>query len=108
MKELFDEYGAILNEEIIIAQGCTEPIAGAYVGAVAKSYSNDKIKEIKIIASKNIIKNARGVNIPNGKDLKGIEASVTLGVIGGNAEEKMEVLKNVTINDVKQTNKRND
>ncbi len=103
MKELFDEYGAILNEEIIIAQGCTEPIAGAYVGAVAKSYCNDKIKEIKIIASKNIIKNARGVNIPNGKDLKGIEASVTLGAIGGNAEEKMEVLKNVTINDVKQT-----
>ncbi len=103
MKELFKEYGAILNEEIIIAQGCTEPIAGAYVGAVAKSYCSDMVDKIKIIASKNIIKNAKGVNIPNGEDLKGIEASVTLGIIGGNAQEKMEVLKNITPIDVKET-----
>ncbi len=103
MKVLFAEYGAILAEEIIIAQGCTEPIAGAYVGAVAKSYCTDNVKEIEIIASKNIVKNAKGVNIPNGEQLKGIEASVTLGVIGGDPQEKMEVLKNITSKDVKQT-----
>ncbi|WOO86511.1 L-serine ammonia-lyase, iron-sulfur-dependent, subunit alpha [Mollicutes bacterium LVI A0039] len=85
----------IINEEIEIAQGCTEPIAGAYTASVATRILNMDVERIEVVASTNIIKNAKGVVIPGTKDLMGIEASVILGMLVGDASLKMEVLSNI-------------
>ena len=37
-KDMLDHYLHILKEELIIAMGCTEPIALAYAGAVARQH----------------------------------------------------------------------
>ena len=98
---IYDNYLKILEEEVVIAQGCTEPIAGALTGAIAKKHlGDDIIKEIKIIASQNIVKNARGVIIPNTDDLMGVEPSVVLGAFFGDPNKNMEVLCNVIPEDV--------
>ncbi len=86
---------AILEEEIEVAQGCTEPIAGAYTSAYATRILNQEVTKIEVVASQNIIKNAKGVIIPGTSDLMGIEASVILGMLIGDDSLKMEVLKNI-------------
>lgn len=86
---------SILDEETEIAQGCTEPIAGAYTSAVAKRILAGEVTKVEVTASKNIIKNAKGVIIPNTSDLMGIEAAVILGYLIGDAKLKMEVLNNI-------------
>ena len=35
-KQLYDAYVSILKEELVPAMGCTEPIALAYAGALAR------------------------------------------------------------------------
>lgn len=85
----------ILHEEMEVAQGCTEPIAGAYASSVATRILDAEVTRIEIEASRNIIKNAKGVVIPGTEDLMGIEASVLLGMLIGDSKLKMEVLKNI-------------
>lgn len=94
-QEIINDLISILNEEIEIAQGCTEPIAGAYTASVATRILDMDVERIEITASCNIIKNAKGVVIPGTKDLMGIEASVVLGMLVGDSELKMEVLRNI-------------
>ena len=36
-KETYAMYGDILREELLLAMGCTEPVAVAYAGAIARS-----------------------------------------------------------------------
>lgn len=85
----------ILEEETELAQGCTEPIAGAYTSAIAKRILDEEVIAVEITASKNIIKNAKGVIIPGTEDLMGIEASVILGYLIGDSKLKMEVLSGI-------------
>ncbi len=101
-KDMIEKFLKLLEDELLVAQGCTEPISGAFVGATAKEYIDGPIKKIDIVASKNIIKNAKGVNIPNGDSLKGIEASIVLGMISGDSSKKLEVLNGTTHADVKK------
>ena len=37
-KSIYDGYIQVLNEELITALGCTEPIAIAYASATARKY----------------------------------------------------------------------
>ena len=37
---LYETYVQILHEELVPAMGCTEPIAVAYAGALAVSYTH--------------------------------------------------------------------
>ncbi len=97
------DYLEILKEELVVAQGCTEPIAGAYTAAIARDILNEEIEKIEIIASKNIIKNAKGVVIPNSDKMTGIESSVVLGAFGGDSAKEMEVLANITQDDIEKT-----
>lgn len=93
----------ILEEELVVAQGCTEPIAAAYTAAVATRILDKKPERIKITASQNIVKNAKGVIIPGTGNLTGVEASAILGALVGDYHLDMEVLKNVTEEDVTTT-----
>ena len=87
---------AILREELIPAMGCTEPIALAYAAAKARALLGAEPDHILAKCSGNMIKNVRCVQIPNSGGMIGIEAAVTLGAFGGDADKGMEVLESVT------------
>lgn len=86
---------SILTEELIPAMGCTEPIALAYAAARAREHIPCDPERIVAKCSGNMIKNVRCVAIPNSDGMIGIEAAVSLGAFGGNAELGMEVLEAV-------------
>ena len=63
--EKYQDYVKILEEELIPAMGCTEPIAIAYAGAVARETLGCLPDEMDIQVSGNIIKNVKSVIVPN-------------------------------------------
>ncbi len=85
----------ILKEEIVPAQGCTEPIALAYACAKAVEILGKPAKKIDIYVSGNMIKNVKSVNIPNSGGLIGIEASCAMGAIAGDASKELMVISDV-------------
>ena len=86
------DYTQILREELVPATGCTEPIAIAYASATARRELGEVPEKMKVICSGNIIKNVKGVTVPNSGGQKGIETAAVLGAFGGNAEKVLEVL----------------
>lgn len=90
--KIYYQYLNILKEELVPAGGCTEPIAIAYTAATARKVLGCMPEHLDVYASGNLIKNAKGVYIPNGGDLRGVDAAAVLGAVGGNAERKLEVL----------------
>lgn len=86
----------ILKEEMMLAQGCTEPIAGAYTASVAARLLGNEVVKMKVIASMNIVKNAKGVVIPGTKDICGIVPSAIFGVLCGDYHLEMEVLSKLS------------
>ena len=94
-EEMKKEYIAILEEELVPAMGCTEPIALAYAAAEGRRILGREPDRILARCSGNMIKNVRCVTIPNSDGLTGIEAACVLGAVAGNAAGKMEVLEHV-------------
>ena len=95
MKKADSDYRTVLDilkEELIPAGGCTEPIAIAYTAAVARKTLGCRPEHMDVYASGNLIKNAKGVYIPNGGELRGVDAAAILGALGGNADRMLEVL----------------
>ncbi len=91
-----DIYLKILEEELIIAVGCTEPIAVAYATALAKyQIPNESVRSIRVQASQGIIKNAMFVNIPNIEGY-GLKLAAAVGALCGDSSCHLEVLHNVT------------
>ena len=91
-RELYDNYTAILREELVPAMGCTEPIAIAYASAKARAVLNEELTGLHVSCSGNIIKNVKGVIVPNSGDQKGIEAAAILGAVGGDESKELEVI----------------
>lgn len=89
------DYIDILREELVPALGCTEPIAIAYASAKARQVLGMFPEGIDICCSGNIIKNVKGVVVPNSGGLKGVGVAAVLGVIGGNADRELEVLEEI-------------
>ena len=102
-QKIYNEYVEILKEELLPAMGCTEPIAVAYAAAVAVQALGEKPESVEVNVSANIIKNVKGVKVPNSNGLKGIDVAATLGVVGGRAERELEVLEDVTEADIEKT-----
>ena len=102
-QHMYNEYLAILREEIVPALGCTEPIAIAYASAKARSVLGCLPEHITVKCSGNIIKNVKAVIVPTTGDMKGIETSAVLGAVGGNPDKKLEVLVDVTEEDLALT-----
>ncbi len=99
----YEAYIKILKDELVPALGCTEPIAIAYAAAKAKEVLGMFPDRIEMCCSGNIIKNVKGVTVPNSGGLKGIDTAAVLGVVGGNAEKELEVLEGVTEEDIRRT-----
>ncbi|MZQ86941.1 serine dehydratase subunit alpha family protein [Paenibacillus sp. 5J-6] len=85
---------SILSDELVVALGCTEPVAIALAAAKARTYVDGKIDKITVRASAGIIKNALAVGIP-GTGQTGIDFVAALGAIAGNAEKQLEVLADI-------------
>lgn len=92
----YQTYVQILKEELVPAMGCTEPISIAYGAAKAREILGCIPQKIEIQVSGNIIKNVKSVIVPNTGGLKGIAAAVIAGVIAGDADQKLEVISQVT------------
>ena len=71
-EELSRNYTEILRAELVPAMGCTEPIAIAYAAAKAAQTLGEEPEHIIITCSGNIIKNVKGVTVPNSGGQKGI------------------------------------
>lgn len=91
-----EQYLSILKEELILATGCTEPIAIAYCAATLREVLGTLPTRIVAEVSGNIIKNVKSVVVPNTGDMRGIEAAIAAGVIAGNADNGLQVLAEVT------------
>lgn len=102
-QKIYDAYVKILKDELVPALGCTEPIAIAYAAAKARAVLGEFPDSIEMCCSGNIIKNVKGVTVPNSGGLKGIDVAAVLGVVSGDAEKELEVLEGVTEEDIEQT-----
>lgn len=102
-KKLYDNYINILKEELIPALGCTEPIAIAYAGAKVREVMENIPDSITVKCSGNIIKNVKGVTVPNSGGLKGIDIAATLGLVGGDPNKNLEVLSTIKPEDIEKT-----
>ncbi|GGA02553.1 UPF0597 protein [Paenibacillus marchantiophytorum] len=94
-----DTFINILQNELVVALGCTEPVAIALAAAKARTYVDGNIDKITVYASAGIIKNALAVGIP-GTGLTGIDFVAALGAIAGNAEKQLEVLADIKPEDI--------
>ncbi len=95
----YKAYLDIINEELVAAMGCTEPIAVAYAAAKAKETLGESVERIHVEASLNIIKNVKSVVVPNTGNLRGIEVSAVAGVVAGDSSKMLEVIAHVDSDD---------
>ena len=98
-----NQFIAILQEELVPALGCTEPIAIAYAGAHARALLGKIPDRVCIKSSGNIIKNVKSVTVPNSGNMKGIPAAAAIGIIGGNPDKGLEVLADIAEADIART-----
>lgn len=93
---LYSIYVQILKEELVMAMGCTEPIAISYACAEATQVLDHLPDRIVVKASGSIIKNVKSVIVPHTNGLKGIEVAAAAGALYGDADAKLEVLSSAT------------
>lgn len=99
----YDNYIKILKGELIPAMGCTEPIAIAFTAAKAREVLGRMPERMIVRCSGNIIKNVKGVVVPNSGGQKGVEVAAILGAVAGKAELELQVISKVNQEDVEET-----
>ena len=90
----------LIQCEMVPAIGCTEPIAVALCTAKATETLGCTPSKIEVYLSSNVLKNAMGVGIPGTGGMIGLPIAVALGAVKGKSEYQLEVLKDVTEQDV--------
>ena len=93
--EHYQTYVDILNEELMPAMGCTEPIAIAYCASLVKDTLKALPSEVIIKVSGNIIKNVKSVVVPHTNGMQGIKAAAGIGLLGGNSSKELEVIAHI-------------
>ncbi len=104
MTERESEIIELLHKEVKPALGCTEPIAVALAAAKASEILDAPAAEVAVEVSGNILKNGMGVGIP-GTDMIGLNIAAALGAICGKSVYGLEVLKDLTPDDVEKAKK---
>ena len=94
-----EAYCAILAEELLLATGCTEPIAVAYCAAKLREVLGGKPEKVLAEISGNILKNVKSVVVPNTGGRRGIEAAIAVGIVAGDPDAELQVLAKVTEED---------
>lgn len=95
-RQKYQDYISVLKEELIPAMGCTEPIAIAYAGAIAREHLGCLPERVEIEVSGNIIKNVKSVIVPNTGGLRGIEVAAAAGIVAGDAAKELKVISEVS------------
>ena len=94
--KVYKAYVDILRRELVVAMGCTEPIAVAFCAAKARELLGDMPKKVHVQASGNIIKNVKSVIVPHTDSMRGLEAAAAVGIFYGDASRELEVISSVT------------
>lgn len=98
-KEERDKITRLVHHWVVPAVGCTEPICVALAAAKAANVLGARPERVTARLSANILKNAMGVGIP-ATGMVGLPIAIALGVLVGDPKNELEVLKNVTPQDV--------
>lgn len=86
----------ILSEEIVPAEGCTEPIALAYAASLVTTVLGGRLADsMTVFLSGNMVKNVKSVHIPNAEGKVGIESAVAMGAVLGDSSKKLMVISDV-------------
>jgi L-cysteine desulfidase len=102
--DMFDDNGRdadqdvfldLLHKELLVAMGCTEPAAVALAAAAARHVLGVPPETILVRASRNMIKNAMNVGIPN-TTLKGISVAAALGLENADPAAGLNILSHIT------------
>lgn len=96
----------ILEMEVTLALGCTEPVAIALGSAAAATLLPEKeFDSIEIWIDPNIYKNGLAVIIPGTGGLQGLDTAAALGAYGGNPGRGLEVLESINETTIKSAQK---
>ena len=90
-----------VKQEVVPALGCTEPISLALASAIARQYLGQLPECIEAKVSPNLMKNGMGVTVP-GTGTQGLSMAAAIGAIGGDPKGGLEVLKQITPEQVEQ------
>lgn len=90
-----------VKQEVVPALGCTEPISLALASAIARQYLGQLPERIEAKVSPNLMKNGMGVTVP-GTGTQGLSMAAAIGAIGGDPKGGLEVLKQITPEQVEQ------
>lgn len=91
----------LIKQQVVPAIGCTEPVCVALCVARAVEELGAEPANVQVLLSANILKNAMGVGIP-GTGMVGLPIAVALGALIGKSAYGLEVLKDVTPEDVEK------
>lgn len=97
--ELSQAILATVQQEVVPALGCTEPVSLALAAAVARQYLGALPDRIEAKVSPNLMKNGMGVTVP-GTGTVGLTMAAAIGAIGGDPNGGLEVLKHITTEQV--------
>ena len=81
----------LINREVVLATGCTEPGAVALCVTKARETLGCEPEKVELFLSKNVYKNAMGVGIP-GTGMIGLPIAVAIGIVAGDSNRQLEVL----------------
>ncbi len=95
-QSMYNAYVRLLEQELVPAMGCTEPIAVAYAAAAAARELGILPETVDICVSANIIKNVKSVIVPNTGGLHGLAAAAAAGIIAGDPDSQLLVISKVT------------
>ncbi len=100
--KIYEAYLEILRAELIKSLGCTEPAAVAFTAAKAADLLGKKPESMEVNSSGNIIKNVKGVIVPNSGGLRGIAPAAILGMLVNKPEMELEILDAVTPENIEE------
>ena len=90
----------LLREEMVVAMGCTEPAASALAGSKARELLGALPERLTVYASRDMVKNAMSVGIPNCTE-RGLLTAVCLGVYSQAEKKDLSILSTVDEGDRK-------
>lgn len=85
----------LIEQEVIPAIGCTEPISVALAVAKTKELLGGIPDFVEVLLSANVLKNAMGVGIP-GTGMYGLPIAIAMGALAGKSEYGLEVLRDIS------------
>ena len=89
-------YAELMRTGLTAATGSPEPFPIPAAQPLARKVLGREPDKLLLACSGNIVKNVKGVTVPNSGGRRGIEIAALLGVCGGDARRRLAVLESVT------------